>query len=112
MIKNEILLNAIGIIFIIFASKAVYTKADSIIKIIISVVEAVIVFLVLTREDQRGLHDLMFGTKVISTEVPKQEETKVIEAIVEESTEPVENKKKVNQTKEKNTKNKVSKKTK
>ena len=88
LIVNEVLLNGISIIFIAFASKSVYTQADNVIKVIISVVEAVIIFLILTREDQRGLHDLLFNTKVISTEQIKEEVTiedkKVIDVKAEE----------------------------
>ena len=74
LIVNEVLLNVIGVLFLAFATKKVYLQADNILTIAISVVEAVIIFLVLTREDQRGLHDLLFNTKVISTE-NKTEET-------------------------------------
>jgi len=35
---------------------------------LVSIVEAIIIFLVLTREDARGLHDLLFNTKVVSIE--------------------------------------------
>lgn len=79
LIVNDILLNTISIIFLLLTSKKVYTQADNILSILISISEAVIIFLVLTREDQRGLHDLLFNTKVISTE----EET--INEIKEES---------------------------
>ena len=57
---------------------------------IISAVEAVIIFLVLTRDDQRGLHDLLFNTKVISTETTENEEEtteEVSEEIIEDDIE-------------------------
>lgn len=81
LIVNSVLLNTIGIVFLLFASKSVYQNADTVISTLISVVEAIIIFLVLTREDQRGLHDLLFNTKVISTE--SVEESSIEEPIKE-----------------------------
>lgn len=72
LIVNDVLLNTISIIFLVFATKSIYTSANNIISMIISLVEALIIFLVLTREDRRGLHDLLFNTKVISTELSKE----------------------------------------
>lgn len=68
LIVNDVLLNTIGLLLLVLTSKKVYTQADNIISTIISISEALIIFLVLTRIDQRGLHDLLFNTKVISTE--------------------------------------------
>lgn len=80
LIINDILLNAIGTVFLIVASKKVYTEADSIIGTLISIVEAIIIFMVITREDARGLHDVLFGTKVVSTvKMPETKEEKIIE---------------------------------
>ena len=47
---------------------------------LVSISEAIIIFLVLTREDQRGLHDLLFNTKVISIEEPKENTVKEIQS--------------------------------
>lgn len=85
LVVNDVLLNAIGVVFLLLTSKTVYTRADNIISTLISVVEAVIIFLVLTREDQRGLHDILFNTQVISTEgqetkTKSKKSQKVIEA--------------------------------
>ena len=111
LIVNDVLLNAIGIIFLAYASQKLYTSANNTIGMIISIVEAIIIFLVLTREDKRGLHDLLFNTKVISLEVPETEEKetvletkktsrkKVIDAEYKEEKE--EPKKKVNKSKKK-----------
>jgi len=68
LIVNNVLLNTAGIIFLAFSSKTTYFKVDSIIATLVSIVEAIIIFLVLTREDARGLHDLLFNTKVVSIE--------------------------------------------
>lgn len=73
LIVNDVLLNTISILFLVLTSKKVYTQADNILGILISISEAVIIFLVLTRVDQRGLHDLLFNTKVISIEEPTTE---------------------------------------
>lgn len=66
LIVNNILLNGISIIFLLLATKTVYLQADNILGMLVSISEAIIIFLVLTREDQRGLHDILFNTKVIS----------------------------------------------
>ena len=84
LIVNDVLLNIVGILFLAFAKKSVYLQADSIVRGIISVVEAIIIFLVLTREDGRGLHDLLFNTKVISTNEEVEESKKIIEIECEE----------------------------
>lgn len=84
LIVNDVLLNIVGILFLAFAKKSVYLQADSIIRGLISVVEAIIIFLVLTREDGRGLHDLLFNTKVISTKEEVEESKKIIEIECEE----------------------------
>lgn len=89
LIVNDILLNAISITFLIIASKSIYLKADSVVSTLISITEALIIFFVLSREDTRGPHDLLFNTKVISTEEQKEEistidNKKIIEAKTEE----------------------------
>ena len=74
LIVNDVLLNTIGIIFLLTASKNIYLKADNIISILVSIVEALIIFLVLTRPDGRGLHDLLFNTRVIDEKSNKENE--------------------------------------
>lgn len=95
LIVNDVLLNAIGTIFLMFTSKEIYLQANSILTTLVSISEAIIIFLVLTREDGRGLHDLLFNTKVIDTSIndqdleTQQEHTKtkkVIEANYQEET--------------------------
>ena len=96
LIINNILLNTIGILFLILSSKKVYLEANNILSTLTSVFEATIIFLVLTRQDQRGLHDLLFNTEVISikklendtkdTNKSKDKNTKVIEANYKEKT--------------------------
>lgn len=80
LIVNDVLLNTISIILLITLSKATYTSANNVISTIISLVEASIIFLVIYREDQRGLHDLIFNTKVISTTKEQEEPVEKIES--------------------------------
>ena len=74
LIINNVLLNAIGLIFLAYSSKKIYLQADSTLSLLVSIVEAITIFLVMTRVDKRGLHDLLFNTKVIL--VAKEQETK------------------------------------
>lgn len=86
LVVNDVLLNSIGIVFLITTSRTIYQYADNVIGTIISLVEAIIIFLVLTREDRRGLHDLLFNTKVISTELveePTKQEIEISEQVEE-----------------------------
>lgn len=73
LIINNVLLNVTVIIFLATTSKSIYIKADSIISLLVSIVEAITIFLVMTREDKRGLHDLLFGTKVITIETESKQ---------------------------------------
>ena len=75
LIVNSVFLNIIGVIFLGFSSKSTYIQVDSILSTLVSIVEAIIIFLVLTRDDDRGLHDLLFNTKVISTDKPIHNKT-------------------------------------
>lgn len=76
LIVNDIFLNTVGLIFLAFSSKSIYQQATNTLQILVSIVEATIIFLVLTRDDSRGLHDLICHTKVISTETGKEISTK------------------------------------
>ena len=78
LIVNDVFLNIVSVIFLIVATQKVYTSANEIIGTFISIIEAIIIFLVLTREDQRGIHDLLFNTKVISEETTLEESNKEI----------------------------------
>ena len=74
LLINDVLLNTVSIIFLLAASKTIYNQANTIIGALISILEAIVIFLVLTREDKRGLHDLLFNTKVISTDIVETNE--------------------------------------
>lgn len=75
LIVNDVLLNTIGVLFLFLASKKVYISANNVIGTLVSICEAIIIFTVITREDARGIHDLLFGTKVISTKTVKEQKT-------------------------------------
>ena len=103
LIVNDVLLNGIGIIFLLTTSKKIYTNASNTISLLISITEAIIIFLVMTREDNRGLHDLLFNTKVISLETEEKDNSKkkIIEAKYEEGSEEEWKKKQTKKNKKK-----------
>lgn len=91
LIVNDVLLNGVGVIFLLTTSKKVYLQANNILGLLISISEAIIIFLVVSRDDHRGLHDLLFNTQVIdldirnneneeSTKLTNIDDNKVIEA--------------------------------
>lgn len=103
LIINDVLLNSVSISFLLLSTKTIYNTANTIIGTIISIVQAIIIFLVMTREDKRGLHDLLFNTKVISTEIVETKEENNDLKVIEDSetiTKKVTNSK--NKTKTKN----------
>ena len=65
---NSILMNLLGIIFILFMSKEMYIKSNDIITYIFGIFYVVSIALILFREDGRGLHDLLGNTMVIQLE--------------------------------------------
>lgn len=67
LIINNVLINLINVIFLIYTTQNTYFKIVDILNLLISLIEASTIFLILTREDNRGLHDLICNTKVIST---------------------------------------------
>ena len=78
LIVNDVLLNTIGVLFLFLASKKVYISSNNIIGTLVSICEALIIFTVMTREDARGIHDLLFGTKVVSTAKENEKQVKLI----------------------------------
>lgn len=73
LIINNVLLNSINLIFLAFTSQTIFTKCDSIISLLVSIIEAITIYLVIVRKDHRGLHDLICNTKVITTKEPKKD---------------------------------------
>lgn len=68
LIVNNILLNTINLGCLLLLKMGSYNQVTSIIDLIISIVEAVIIYLIITRNDSRGLHDLVAKTQVIINE--------------------------------------------
>ena len=73
LIINNVLLNSTNLIFLAFTSQTIFTKCDSIISLLVSIIEAITIYLVIVRKDHRGLHDLICNTKVITTKEPKKD---------------------------------------
>lgn len=84
LIINDVLLNSVSIVFLLVSTKTIYNTANTIIGTIISLIQAIVIFLVMTREDKRGLHDLLFNTKVISTETVEANEENTDSKVLEE----------------------------
>lgn len=66
LIINAIFFNIIDLAAILFLSKGMYLNAYSSIKIVEYILFIVIAFMVLFRNDKRGLHDVVCHTKVVS----------------------------------------------
>lgn len=76
LIINNVLLNTIDIILLASISKDIYFQSANITSLLKSIIEAITIFLVMTRQDNRGLHDLLFNTKVIDLETSEIEKSK------------------------------------
>ncbi len=66
LLINTILMNVLGIIFIIGLNKENYLKVNDITTYVFGIIYIVTFGMILFREDKRGLHDYLAGTKVIS----------------------------------------------
>lgn len=73
LIINNVFLNGINLLSLSFLSKQIFLKGDKIISILVSIVEAITIYLVIIREDHRGLHDLICNTKVIDSKELKED---------------------------------------
>ncbi len=65
LVVNNVFLNAVNLLCLYLLNKKIYGNVDEIISLLISIVEAFIIFFVMTREDGRGIHDLLVNTMVI-----------------------------------------------
>ena len=90
-------------------ASGIYPIYAQIIYYLNTALELVIIYLVFSREDNRGLHDLIAGTKVISLEEPKEENI-VIDAKIEEKEKPKKSRKTTPKTTKKASKSKKTKK--
>ena len=66
LLINSILMNVLGLIFILGLNKSTYLKINDITTYIFGIIYIVTFGMILFREDRRGLHDYLAGTKVIS----------------------------------------------
>lgn len=79
LIVNNIFINLLNLGCLWLFKMNTYNEIVSILDMIISVVEAVIIYLIITREDGRGLHDLITKTKVIYDDKVKNKDAKVLD---------------------------------
>jgi len=75
LLANTILMNTLSVIFILGLSKETFIKVNDITTYIFGLVDIVSFGMILFREDKKGLHDIIAGTKVISISNSEEEET-------------------------------------
>lgn len=79
---NSLLVTLINILAVAFASKTMYFKIIQYTQLLDTTIICVSFILMMFREDGKGLHDLLAGTKVVfvnSEEVPEIKEAKIVE---------------------------------
>ena len=114
LILNNIIFSIILIAGIYIFNETAYYNLSMVVSYLQLLVMSVIILMVVLRRDNRGLHDFLAGTKVISTEVinnevevkeipSKKEEKETIEVEVKDENKPTKNN---NKTKAKTTSNK------
>ena len=114
LILNNIIFSIILIVGVYLFGKTGYYNLSMVVSYLQLLVMSVIILMVVLRRDNRGLHDFLAGTKVISTEVinneeevkeisSKKEEKETIEVEVKDENKPTKNN---NKTKAKTTSNK------
>lgn len=79
---NSILMNVFGILFLLTLNKNVYIKANDIITYIFGIIYIVTFSMILFRDDKRGLHDYLAGTKVISLKNYVEDDAQEIKKIL------------------------------
>ena len=67
LIINNILLNGINVLFLSLTTRNIFEKCDNIVSFLITFIETLTIYYVISRKDNRGVHDLICHTKVIST---------------------------------------------
>ena len=72
IILHNVWINALKIILILILSKKNYILANNILYVLALLIETTIIIMVSMRKDNKGLHDLIVGSKVI--EMPKEKE--------------------------------------
>ncbi len=84
LILNNIIFSIILIGGVYLLGKTSYYNLSMVISYLQLLVMSIIILMVVLRRDNRGLHDFVAGTKVISTEVINEEEVKEIPSKKEE----------------------------
>ena len=84
LILNNIIFSIILIGGVYLLGKTSYYNLSMVISYLQLLVMSIIILMVVLRRDNRGLHDIIAGTKVISTEVINEEEVKEIPSKKEE----------------------------
>ncbi len=72
IILHNVWINALKIILILILSKKNYILANNVLYVLALLIETTIIIMVSMRKDNKGLHDLIVGSKVI--EIPKEKE--------------------------------------
>jgi uncharacterized RDD family membrane protein YckC len=65
LIANEVFINVINVLCLIFLSKNNFITSNKIIYVITYILEMVILFMIVFDKSNRGLHDYISNTKVI-----------------------------------------------
>lgn len=80
LVINSILMNILEIIFILVLNKQAYLKVNDIITYIFGITYIITFGMILFREDKKGLHDYLAGTKVISVKdyIEDNEEKEIV----------------------------------
>lgn len=82
LLINTILMNVLEVIFILGLNKQTYLKANDIITYIFGIIYIITFGMILFREDKRGLHDYLAGTKVISVKDYEEDNDSLKEVIL------------------------------
>ena len=91
LLVNSILMNTLNVIFVLGLNKNTYLQVNDITTYLFGAIYIVLIGMMLFREDGRGLHDVLAGTKVINEkelvedneeekELVKNEDTKIKDA--------------------------------
>ena len=66
LIVNAILMNVLGIIFLLGFNKTIYLKLNDIMTYVFGIVYIITFGMILFRDDRRGLHDIIGNTQVVA----------------------------------------------
>ena len=80
LVINSILMNILEIIFILVLNKQAYLRVNDIITYIFGITYIITFGMILFREDKKGLHDYLAGTRVVSVKdyIEDKEEKEIV----------------------------------